>query len=311
MLKYALRRLVYMIPILFGITLVTFLLFNVAGGNPAIVAAGRYATPEQIAMIKAQLGLDKPLFMQYLDFLRQIFTLDFGYSWFTKQKISTLFMDGVGPSLSITVPAFLISLAITIPLGLLLAFFRKSTLDRTILVIALAGISISSVVYVIAGQYVFSYKLGLFPISGWETGWDTRWEFAVLPIIILVVLTVGTDLLFYRTVFLEEIHQDYVRTARSKGLSNRTILWKHVLSNSLVPIITLVILEIPTLLTGTLLIESFFGIPGLGGLIYQSIENSDFPVIKAVTVMTAILYMVFQLLSDLLYAWVDPKIRLG
>jgi peptide/nickel transport system permease protein len=209
------------------------------------------------------------------------------------------------------VPAFLISLAITIPLGLLLAFFRKSVLDRTILVIALAGISISSVVYVIAGQYFFSYKFGMFPISGWETSWDGRWEFATLPIIILVVLTVGTDLLFYRTVFLEEIHQDYVRTARSKGLSNRTILWKHVLSNSLVPIITLVILEIPTLLTGTLLLESFFGIPGLGGLIYQSIENSDFPVIKAVTVMTAILYMVFQLLSDLLYAWVDPKIRLG
>ena len=179
------------------------------------------------------------------------------------------------------------------------------------MVIALAGISISSVVYVIACQYVFSYKLGAFPISGWDTSWSGRWEFTTLPIIILVVLNVGTDLLFFRTVFLEEIHQDYVRTAKSKGLSTSTILSKHVLRNSLVPIITLVILEIPLLLTGTLLIESFFGIPGLGGLIYQSIENSDFPVIKAVTVITAVLYMVFQLLSDLLYAWVDPKIRLG
>jgi peptide/nickel transport system permease protein len=300
-----------MIPILFGITLVTFLLFNIAGGNPAITAAGRYATAEQIAVMKTQLGLDKPLHMQYVDFLRQIFTLDFGYSWFTKQKISTLFWDGLGPSLTITGPAFLLSLAISIPLGLLLAFYRKSKLDRTILIVALAAISISSVVYVIACQYFFAYRLGWFPISGWESSWIDRWPFAYLPIIIMVLLTVGTDLLFYRTVFLEEIHQDYVRTARSKGLSNAVILWKHVLRNSLVPIITLVILEIPLLITGTLLIESFFGIPGLGGLIYQSIENSDFPVIKAVTIITAILYMFFQLLSDLLYAWVDPKIRLG
>lgn len=311
MLKYALRRFLYMIPILFGITLVTFLLFNIAGGNPAITAAGRYATAEQIAVMKTQLGLDKPLHMQYVDFLRQIFTLDFGYSWFTKQKISTLFWDGLGPSLTITGPAFLLSLAISIPLGLLLAFYRKSKLDRTILIVALAAISISSVVYVIACQYFFAYRLGWFPISGWESSWIDRWPFAYLPIIIMVLLTVGTDLLFYRTVFLEEIHQDYVRTARSKGLSNAVILWKHVLRNSLVPIITLVILEIPLLITGTLLIESFFGIPGLGGLIYQSIENSDFPVIKAVTIITAILYMFFQLLSDLLYAWVDPKIRLG
>jgi peptide/nickel transport system permease protein len=179
------------------------------------------------------------------------------------------------------------------------------------MVIALGAISISSVVYVIACQYIFAYRLDLFPISGWDNSWVDRWSFAWLPILILVLLTVGTDLLFYRTVFLEEMHQDYVRTARSKGLSNRKVLLKHVLRNSLVPIITLVILEIPLLLTGTLLIESFFGIPGLGGLIYQSIENSDFPVIKAVTVMTAILYMVFQLFSDLLYAWVDPKIRLN
>lgn len=179
------------------------------------------------------------------------------------------------------------------------------------MVVCLGLISISSVVYVIAGQYFFAYRLGLFPISGWETSFAGRWEFATLPIIIMIVLTVGTDILFYRTVFLEEIHQDYVRTARSKGLSNRRILLRHVLGNSLVPIITLVILEIPLLITGTLLIESFFGIPGLGGLIYQSIENSDFPVIKAVTVITAIGYMFFQLLSDLMYALVDPKIRLG
>jgi peptide/nickel transport system permease protein len=311
MLKYTLRRIVYVIPILLGISLITFLLFNVAGGNPALVAAGRYASAEQIAMMKAQLGLDKPLLQQYFDFLWQILTMDFGYSWSTKQKISTLFLDGIGPSLSITGPAFFLSLCITIPLGLTLAYFRNTVFDKGVMVVTLGLISISSVVYILAGQYLFAYKWGLFPISGWDSSWTGRWEYTGLPIIIMIVLTVGTDLLFYRTVFLEEIHQDYVRTARSKGVPNRAILVKHVLANSMVPIITMVILEIPFLITGTLLVESFFGIPGLGGLIYQAIENADFPVIKAVTIITAVLYMFFQLISDLLYALVDPKIRLG
>lgn len=310
MLRYSLRRLLYSIPILFGITLITFILFNVAGGSPAITAAGRYATAEQIESIKEQLGLNKSLPMQYLDFVKQIFTFDFGYSWSTKSRISDLILDGLGPSLSVTLPAFVVSLLITIPLGLLLAHRRNSALDRTALVISLGLVSVSSLVYVLAGQYFLGFKLGLFPIAGWDTSFFGRWEYTLLPIIILVVLTVGTDLLFYRTIFLEEIHQDYVRTARSKGLSDRTILLKHVLRNSLIPIITIIILEIPLLITGTLLIESFFGIPGLGGLIFQAIENSDFPVIKAITIVSAILYMGFQLFSDLLYALVDPKIRL-
>lgn len=311
MLKYSLRRILYMIPILFGVTLVTFLLFNVAGGSPAAAAAGRYATAEQIETIKAELGLNKSLPLQYVDFLRQIFTLDFGHSWASKQRISTLIWDGIGPSLSITGPALLITLLISVPLGLLLAFFRNTLIDRSTMIFCLALISVSSLVYVLAGQYILAYQLGWFPISGWDSSWSGRWEYATLPIIILVVLMVGTDLLFYRTVFLEEIYQDYVRTARSKGVSNLIVMTKHVLRNSLVPIITLVILEIPLLITGTLLVESFFGIPGLGGLIYTAIQNSDFPVIKAMTVVSAMLYMVFQLISDLLYAVVDPKIRLG
>jgi peptide/nickel transport system permease protein len=311
MLKYSVRRVLYMIPILFGISLVTFLLFNVAGGSPAAAAAGRYATPAQIELMKAELGLNKSLPLQYVDFLRQIFTMDFGYSWYTKSKISTLVWEGIGPSISITVPAYIISLMFSIPLGLLLAYYRNTWFDRATMVFCLGLISISSLVYVLAGQYFFAYKLGWFPISGWESSFAGRWEYASLPILIMVVLTVGTDLLFYRTVFMEEIHQDYVRTARSKGVSDTSILVKHVLRNSLVPIITLVILEIPFLITGALLVESFFGIPGLGGLIYQAIQNSDFPVIKAMTVISAILYMAFQLLSDLLYALVDPKIRLG
>lgn len=311
MLKFIVRRVLYMIPILFGITLVTFLLFNVAGGDPAALAAGRYATPERIEQLRAQMGLDKSYIEQYFTMVRQLATLDFGRSWTSHQDISRLILEGLGPSLSITLPGFLISLLITIPLSLFLAWRRNTWFDKTVMVTCLGLISISSVVYVLAGQYFFAYKLGLFPVSGWDGSWDGRWSYAALPILIMVSLSLGTDILFYRTVFVEEIFQDYVRTARAKGLSNKVILLKHILKNAMVPIITLVVLQIPFLIVGSLLIESFFGIPGLGGLIYAAISDADFPVIKAMTLIGAVLYMIFQLLSDVLYALVDPKIRLG
>lgn len=310
MWKYFVRRLLYMVPILFGVTLVTFILFNVAGGDPAAQAAGRYATADQIAVMRAQLGLDKPLMFQYFDLLKQIFTMDWGHSWSSKQSISKMISEGLGPSLSITLPAFLIALMINIPLGLLMAFRRNSLFDKSVLVTCLAMISISSVAYVLAAQYFLSFKLGWFPITGWDPTWDGRWHFVFLPVIILVVLSIGGDLLFFRTVFVEEMYQDYVRTARSKGLPDRKILFKHVLRNAMIPIITMLALEIPFLILGSLLIESYFGIPGLGGLTYHAIQDADFPVIKALTIMGAILYMVLQLVSDMAYALVDPKVRL-
>ncbi|MGE4130311.1 MAG: ABC transporter permease [Bdellovibrionales bacterium] len=311
MAKYILRRVLYMVPILFGITLVTFLLFNVAGGDPAAAAAGRYATPEQIAQIRKQMGLDQPLPIQYINSVKQILTFDFGRSWANRQLISDRIVSGIGPSLTVTLPGFMLSLLITIPLSLLLAFKRNSAFDKATMIFCLAMISISSVVYVLAGQYFLSYKADLFPVSGWDSSLNGRWEYAILPIIIMVALSLGTYILFFRTIFLDEMYQDYVRTARSKGLPNHTILLKHVLRNALIPIITLVVLQIPFLIVGSLLIESFFGIPGLGGLIFQAIQEADFPVIKAMTVLSALLYMGFQLLSDILYAAVDPKIRLS
>lgn len=311
MLKFIARRLLYMIPILLGVTLVTFTLFNVAGGDPAAQAAGRYATPEQIEVLRHELGLSGTFVEQYLHMVKQLFTLDFGRSWSSKQNIATLIKNGVGPSLTVTLPGFLLSLLITIPLSLLLAYKRNSFLDKAALITCLALVSISSVVYVLVGQYFFAYKWGMFPISGWDPSWDGRWQYAALPILILVSLSLGSYILFFRTVFLDEMHQDYVRTARSKGVPTFKILVKHILRNALVPIITLVVLQVPFLILGSLLIESFYGIPGVGGLIYQAIQEADFPVIKAMTILSAIVYMIFQLISDVLYAVVDPKIRLG
>lgn len=310
MLKYTLRRVLYVIPILFGVTLVCFLLFNVAGGDPAAQAAGKYATAEQIAVIRAQLGLDQPLHIQYIEYIKQILSFDFGRSWSTKQKITEMFFAGIGPSLSITVPGFVLSLLITIPLSLILGFYRNSILDKSAMVVCLAMISVSSLVYILAGQYFLSYKLGWFPISGWDNSWSGRWEYAALPILIMVILSLGSYILFYRTIFIEELSKDYVRTARSKGLSNRKVLTKHILRNALIPIITLIVLEIPFLILGSLLLESFFGIPGLGGLLVNAINNADFPVIKAMIVILTLLYTTFNLISDLLYAVVDPKVRL-
>jgi peptide/nickel transport system permease protein len=309
MAKYIARRVLYMIPILFGVTLVTFLLFNVAGGDPAAQAAGRYATGEQIQAMRVEMGLDQPLVMQYFTMCKQIFTLDWGRSWSSKQLISELILSGIGPSLTVTLPAFVLSLLISVPLALLMAYKRNSFFDKSILISCLAGISVSSVVYVLAGQYFISYKLGLFPISGWDPSWVGRWQFVALPILIMVALSVGGDILFYRTVFLEEMFQDYVRTARAKGIPEKDVLFKHILKNALIPIITLVVLQIPFLILGSLLIESYFGIPGLGGLIFQAIQEADFPVIKALTIMSAVLYIILQLLSDIAYAWADPKVR--
>jgi len=307
--KYIFRRVLYMIPILFGVTLVTFLLFNVAGGDPAAQAAGRYATPAQIQAMRVEMGLDKPMVVQYLNMVKQIFTLDWGRSWSSKQQISILIKEGVGPSLSLTIPAFILTLLISIPLALVMAYKRNSIFDKSLLVSCLALISISSVFYVLAGQYFISYKLGWFPIWGWDPTWEGRWDYVALPLLIMVILSIGGDILFFRTVFLEEMYQDYVRTARSKGLPERRVLFKHVLKNALIPIITLVVLEIPFLILGSLLLESYFGIPGLGNLIYRAIQESDFPVIKAMTIMSAVLYIVLQLVTDVLYALVDPKVR--
>jgi peptide/nickel transport system permease protein len=310
MFKYILRRCLYMIPILFGVTLITFLLFNVAGGDPAAQAAGKYATAERIAEIRTELGLDQPLPVQMVNYFKQVFTLDFGRSWSTKQTISSMVAAGIGPSLCLTVPGFLLAQMVAISLALLIAHFRGTLFDKSMMVFCLALLSLSSLVYILFFQYGLAYLAGLFPISGWDNSWVDRWQYVALPVLIFVIISLGSDILFYRTVFLDELFQDYVRTARSKGLGEGKILFKHILRNALIPIITLTVYQMPFLIVGSLLLESFFGIPGIGGLIYQAIQNADFPVIKAMTFIGAVLYMVFQLLSDVLYAVVDPKIQL-
>jgi peptide/nickel transport system permease protein len=306
---YVIRRLLQAIPTMIGITIIVFLLFNVVAQDPAEALAGPKASPEKVAQLRAELGTDRPKIVQYFDFLRETFTLDFGTSWSDKRRVSDRLMEGLGPSLTVTMPAFLLALFFSVSLSLFCAYFRDSIADRTTVILAVAGMSISSLAYIIFGQYFVAYEWNLLPIFGHEFG-IRGIAFLVLPWVIWIILTIGSEVRFFRTAMLEEMQQDYVRTAASKGLSTRRILFKHVLKNAMIPVITRVIITIPFLFVGSLLLEKFFGIPGLGDMSIRALVENDFPVIKAMVVFGAILYILFNLLSDILYAVVDPRVRL-
>jgi peptide/nickel transport system permease protein len=300
----------FSIPIILGITLLTFILFNVFSGDPAGRFAGKFATADQISTIRAELGLDRSLPQQYLFSLKQLVTMDFGRSWATKQKITTMLNDGFSATMCLMIPPFVSSIIFCIGLALIISFYRDTWFDKGSVIICLGLLSVSSLVYILSLQYLFAFKLGMFPISGWDESWSGRWSYLYLPWIIMFILLLGGDLLVYRSVILDEAFQDYVRTARAKGLSNRSVYLRHILKNAMIPIITLVVIEMPFLITGSVLIENFFGIPGLGGMLVKALNESDFPVIKAMTIIISISYMFFNLLSDVLYAIVDPRIKL-
>lgn len=310
MIAFILRRVFYSIPVILGVAFITLMLFDVAGGDPCLVKLGKNPSVEEVNLCHAQLGLDDPLPLQYLEFLRQTVMFDFGDSWSHDTPVRTIFARGLGPTLSLSVPAFLIGSAIAVVLAILVAFFRGTLIDRVVTAGAIAGISVSSLIYILVGQWLLADQLKLFPIWGYEYGFGAI-TFLALPVTIWVLLTVGTDVRYFRTVALEEIGQDYVRTARAKGLAERQVLFKHVLKNCSVPIITRMTIIVPFLITGSFLMEIFFGIPGLGSTLYTAITNSDLPVVKALTMVGSVLYIIFNIVADVLYASLDPRIRLS
>lgn len=307
---YVLRRLLYTIPVLLGVCLIIFVLFNLVAPDPAYILLGKHATQLQIDQLHHELGMDRPFFIQYLDTVKTAFTFDFGYSWSTKQSIIEMMKAGAGPSLSVTVPLFVISNLIAITLALLVAFYRGKFIDKFMLVFSIAGMSIPSLAVVLFGQWFFGYKLGWFEIAGYERGFPDFIPYVILPVILYTFISFGGDTRFYRTVILDEVYQDYVRTARSKGLSEKVIMFKHVLKNSMIPILTQIIIQIPFLVMGLLFAETFFSIPGLGALTVNAINNSDFPVIKAMTILSAVAYVIFNILTDVAYTLVDPRMRM-
>ncbi len=310
MLKYIIRRLLYLIPVLLGVSFIIFVLFNLVSGDPTAVLLGKNATAKQMMELREQLGLNKPLFDQYLDVVKSAFTFDFGRSWATKQEISHMIIQGAYPSMALTVPAFVISTVLSLIVALVVAFYRGKGIDLFVRFLCIAGVSISALAYILFFQYFFAYKLGWFEISGFEFGFPDFVPYIALPAIIFILLSLGPDVRFFRTVILDEIYQDYVRTARAKGLGEIVVLLKHVLRNALIPIITYVVIQIPTLILGALLLENFFSIPGLGGITLNALNSSDFPVIKAMAILSSVLYIILSLVTDVLYTFADPRVKL-
>ena len=309
MTAYVIRRMWQMIPTLAGVILLIFFLFNWVGGDPAQVLAGKISNPEQIANIRRQLGVDQPYWYQLWVFVQQVFTFDFGRSWSTNEEVSRILLTRVGPTLTIMVPVLVIETVLAVVFAIMVAYVRGSLTDRTIMVICTTAMSISFLVYIIFGQWLFGFILGWFPVQGWsESYWRNLTHYAPLPIMLAIFVGLAPALRLYRSFFLEEINQDYVRTARAKGLPEKTVMMKHVLRNALIPILTNVGIYLPSVFVGSFLLEVFFSIPGLGREIVTAVNRSDFPVIKAVTVYLAMLTMIVNLLVDVMYKLVDPRV---
>ncbi len=310
MLKYLGRRLWEVIPTTLGVLVLSFLLFNVVGGSPAATVLGKNATAEAIAAFNHKFGYDKPLIWavdsQFTSFLKNLCQGDFGYSTELNEPVAEILLRGVGPSLSLTVPILLGGTVIALMLALLAAAYRGRTVDKVILVVSTILMSVNYVVWVLAGQFLLSYKAGFFPIWGYSGV-----SYLVLPVCLGIVSSLGLDVRFYRTAILDEIYKPYVLTARAKGLSKPVILFRHVLRNALIPVVTYISLSIPYLFTGSLLLESYFGIPGLGSVSINAIHSSDMAVVRAVVVLGALLYQFVNLVTDLLYACLDPRVRLA
>ncbi|KMN76458.1 peptide/nickel transport system permease protein [Chromobacterium alkanivorans] len=311
MSAFIIRRILQMIPTLFGVMLLVFTLFTLVGGDPSLVLAGKHLTPDVLANIRAQLGLDQSLPQQFWIFVKQVLTLDFGTSWSTQQPVADIIGSRVGPSLTLTGAMLVVDLLIAIPLAALVAYFRGGLTDHIVTIACTVAMSVSALVYIIAGQYFLAFKMGWFPVRGWgDSFWVNLFVYVPLPLLMGLMVSLGPDIRFYRSFFVEEIGQDYVRTARAKGLSERAVMLKHVLRNALIPVVTSVMMSLPYMLIGALVLESFFGIPGMGNEVVMAVNKSDFPVIKAITIYIAIATMVFNLLGDLVYKLIDPRVQL-
>jgi peptide/nickel transport system permease protein len=310
MLAYAVRRILQMVPTLFGVMLLVFFLFKWFGGDPAEILAGLFATPQQVAAIRSQLGLERPVWEQFWLFLRQVVTFDWGRSWATNEAVSNLFATRLPATLTIMIPILVLELVLAVLAAVAVAYVRGSLADRVIMVIITLALSISFLVYIIVGQWLFSFKLGWFPVQGWSDSTLTNLlVYAPLPVFLAVLVGLAPQTRLYRSFILDEIGHDYVRTARAKGLDENVVLLKHVLRNALIPILTNVSTQLPGVFIGSFLIEVFFSIPGLGREVFTAVNRSDYPVIQAVTVYLAALTMVINLLTDLLYKLVDPRVE--
>jgi peptide/nickel transport system permease protein len=337
---YIIRRLLQMIPTLAGVMLLIFILFNAVGGDPALQLAGKITNKEQIENIRKQLGVDQPYHVQLGYFAFEVAT---GFtctwrsftekpeapkvdakgetkaapesgcqavrSWATNEEVPKILTTRIVPTLTIMIPVLVLETVLALLLAIGVAYLRGSLTDRMIMMLCTVAMSISFLVYIIVAQYYFGFKWGVFPVQGWsESFWKNIATYAPLPIMLAIFVGLAPALRLYRSFFLDEINNDYVRTARAKGLTENKVMLKHVLRNAMIPILTNVGIALPSVFVGSFLLEQFFSIPGLGREIILAVNRSDFPVIKAATIYLAMVTMIVNLLVDVLYKAVDPRV---
>lgn len=309
MAAYLIRRLLQIIPTLIGVVLLVFFLFKFFGGDPAEIIGGLNATAQQVDAIREQLGLNQPWYVQLGIYFKSIVTLDWGRSWATQEAVSNIFATRLPATLTVMFPILILDALIALPIAMWVAYRRGSLADRTIMVITTVALSVSFLVYIILGQYVFGFQLGWFPVQGWSDSTLTNLStYVPLPLALALLVGVAPQTRLYRTFFLDELGQDYVRTARAKGLTEGKVLFKHVLRNATIPILTQLGLALPGVFVGSFLIEVFFSIPGLGREVILAVNRSDYPVLQALTVYLAMLTMLINLGVDVLYKVVDPRV---
>ncbi|MEL6795535.1 MAG: ABC transporter permease [Planctomycetota bacterium] len=330
MWSYVIRRLLYNIPVYLGIILLVMLALRV--NDPVTAFLGKNATEESYNAIKESFGLDRPFIVQYVDRVRSIVTLDFSdTSWEQKRPVGEMITTAVPATAMITVPGLVITTLLTVVIGLVCSFYRGRLLDKALMLTAVLGMSISFLVYIIVGQYFFGYQLGgdtgVFPFD--IEGYDVRlsklgfwagspveavqtWlQYCGLPVLISVIVAMGYDTRFYRAVMVEETGRDYITTARAKGATSKKIMFVHMLKNAMIPIITRIMISLPFLIVGSILLEVFFSIPGMGRTLITAIVAKDFPVVEYMSALFAAVVILTVILTDVLYAVFDPRVRLS
>jgi len=310
--QYALHKIIHGILLIVGVTLISFMLMVWFGPDQTYTLIGKNATAEQIEEVRRQLGYDQPFLTRYTDYLLELFTLDLGASQSSGEQVDSILRRTIPVSLALMIPGFVLGNLLGIALGLVAVQHRGQWIDRLITGFSVTGMSLSFLIIIIALQVLLSTPFGvnLFPVRGWQvTDPGSYLLYVTVPTISLILVTVGYNTRFYRAVFVEESGKDHILTARAYGASPATILWKHILKNSMIPIITRFMFSIPlVVISGSLLIESYFGIPGVGKITFDAITNGDQPVLKAVVGLTAVSFVVIQVLTDMMYKLVDPRI---
>jgi peptide/nickel transport system permease protein len=330
MWSYIVRRLLYNVPVYLGIVLLVMLALRV--NDPVTAYLGKNPSQAQVDAIRTDFGLDRPFYEQYASTVWNVLTLDFSVrSWERKQPVGEIIADAVPATLMITLPALVLTAGISILIALVCAFFRGRPMDRVLMFLAVLGMSISFLVYIIVGQYVGGHTLGgeggplPFEIEGYDTRLSTAgfwlgspieaswtWvRFCGLPVLISVVVAMGYDTRFYRAVMVEETGRDYIVTARAKGAGARAIMFVHMLKNAMIPIVTHVMISLPFLIVGSILLEYYFSIPGMGRSLITAIGSKDFPVVRYMSALFALVVILTVILTDVLYAVVDPRVRLS